>query len=185
MARLLGTTWASYVGEGQTYRVATPAIEDVAQALSAELYDQATAPVKTGKLVRHGKTLETAIFCNVSWTEGALVSIRCKQSDEEVSITVGRTSLLLRASVYIILALGVAAGLLAASVLLPATWDAVPRFAIGLLIGVVCAIPFLLALAKVPWIAGGRSRETQETLDAAIKKWVEQANVTPCNVIGV
>lgn len=183
MARLLGTTWASYVGEGPSSRVVAPAagalaIEHVARELSAQLDSKGPSPVKAGRIVRLGKALETAIYCDVSWTEGALVSIRCKETDKEVDITVGRTSLLLRVSVYLVLGLGVVAGLLVAREVLPATWDTVPRFAAGLFMGVAAAVPFLLIFGRVPRVAGGRSEETRKELERCVQEWLDQDKVT-------
>ncbi len=183
MARLLGTTWASYVGEGPSSRVVAPAagalaIEHVARELTTQLDGKTPAPVKAGRIVRFGKALETAIYCDRSWTEGALVSIRCKETDTAVRITVGRTSALLRASVYLVLGLGVVAGLLVAREFLPATWDTTPRFLAGLFLGVAAAVPFLLALGRVPGLAGGRSEETRKELERNVQEWLDQANTT-------
>lgn len=131
-------------------------------------------PIKLGRIISNSAQSEAGLYVTLSATEGAVVAVRCPRVATELTLTVARSSPVLRAVAWGSLALGLVLGVVAAKMLLPVRWDPETRFFAGLGIGVVIAVAAMAVLmrAGAQVLARGRSDEVVERLDTCVREWL-------------
>ncbi|MEC7520952.1 MAG: hypothetical protein VYE22_13845 [Myxococcota bacterium] len=185
MAELLGRRWIdaldsrryavsleALTGGEVTMLPGVEAIRLVTASLEPRLRD-AGLEARLGKIVASRDGCEAGLFFDRGFAEGAVVSLSCPRAASEVMVLVGRSSPLLRGLVWGSLIGGCALGLLAAAYVFPDDWDSGLKLALGVLGGVVIALPALAMGPRIPSLAGGSSSELADALNDVVVSWLD------------
>lgn len=139
------------------------------------------ASVSIGKIVTNQAQSECGLYVDLTSTEGAAVTATApKFLATEVKLVVARSSPWLRRIMWTVLAVACIGGVVLMKQL-DLDWDPRLDLAVGLLAGCAVAVAALAGVTRTQLLAGGRSAELTEKLDAVVRAWVDSdpANAKP------
>jgi hypothetical protein len=135
---------------------------------------------RLGRIVSSNGVSEAGMFFDLSPTEGAALAVKCNQHlPSDLTLTVGRSSAVLRGFMWTVLGVGVGAGLVLANLFSPRDWGGELRFGGGLAMGLALAMPILAVGGRAKRLAGGRSDELAARLHDCVERWVSNCGQPP------
>jgi hypothetical protein len=148
------------------------ALELVMAPLQAHVVSANLGATRLGRMIKNQAQAEGGLFVDLSFTEGAALSVRCATVADRVEMVVGRSSRALRSVAWAGLGFGLAGGLVVAKVAMRG-FDPQLALAAGLLGGCAFAVAVMVAAQRSGVLHGGRSAEVAEALGTVVEGWVQ------------